>query len=88
MAKTPSRPASAGATSAFSPVRLAMLHEVHADAARACLALATVLELLHGCDPAHQITCGGLLALLEPVAGGLESLTGDLNTAIHPLTLN
>lgn len=81
MARTQSRPADAGATSAFPPVNVALLHDVHADAERTSAALASVIELLQGCDPHHQITTGRLLALLEPVAGGLESVCGDLGTA-------
>lgn len=88
MARTQSRPADAGATSAFSPSREAMLHDVQADAQRTCSALASVMELLQGCDPAHQITTGHLLALLEPVWGGLETVCGDLATAGGSISFN
>lgn len=88
MADSRTRPATAGATSAFS-TDPALLPQLQADAERACRALVCLIELLHGCPPDHVITTAGLLALLEPVAGGLESLAGDLSTAIaHPHHFN
>lgn len=83
MARPQSRPADAGASSAFSPEREAMLHELQADAERASQALASLVELLQGCPPDHQISTGRLLALLEPVAGGLDVLSCDLTAIQH-----
>lgn len=83
MARTQSRPAAAGASSCFSTDREALLHDVHADAQRLCLAVGGLLALLQGCDPEHPLNAGGLLALLEPVAGGLDVLRADLSTAAH-----
>lgn len=83
MARTQSRPANAGATSAFSPEREIMQQELQADAERASQALASLFELLQGCPPDHQISTGRLLALLEPVVGGLDVLCCDLATVLH-----
>jgi hypothetical protein len=83
MARTQSRTADAGATSSFSPDREAMLRDVHADAQRLCLAVSGLLALLQGCTPDHPLSAGGLLALLEPVAGGLDVLRMDLGTAAN-----
>ena len=68
-------------TSSFSPAREELLRDIHADAQSLALAMSTMFELLRGCDPDHQVTAGGLLALLEPVTGGMETLVGDLGTA-------
>lgn len=58
------------------------------DAERARLALASVMELLRGCDADHQLSAGGLAALLEPVWGGLDTLCGDLRTATGSISIN
>ncbi len=81
MVRTEPSPADAGASPAFSPNREAMLLELQADAERTSQALASLIELLHGCPQDHQISAGRLLALLEPVAGSLDVLSFDLNTA-------
>lgn len=83
MARTLARPADAGTVPSLD-----LLAGVHADAQRTCLALASVMELLQGCDPAHQVTTGRLLALLEPVWGGLDSVCNDLATAGGSISLN
>ena len=80
MARTLSRPADAGT----SPVpSLDLLAGVHADAQRACLALAGVMELLQGCPADHSLTAGGLRSLLEPIWSGLDSVCMDLGTATN-----
>lgn len=68
-------------TSSFSPAREELLRDIHADAQSLALAMSTVFELLRGCDPDHQVSTGGLLALLEPVTGGIDTLVGDLGSA-------
>lgn len=64
----------------FFPDQLELLHGVRLDAERVNAALAAVMELLQGCDPAHKLTAGNLEALLEPVLAGLDTLCGDLRT--------
>ena len=89
MARTQSRPAAAGASpSSFLPAHPELLPDVLPDAERTRLALAAVLELLHGCDPDYQLSAGGLLLLLEPIAGGLDALCGDLRTATGAFLIN
>jgi len=68
-------------TSSFSPAREELLRDIHADAQSLAFAMATMFELLRGCEPDHQVSAGGLLALLEPVCGGMETLVGDLGAA-------
>lgn len=55
--------------------------EVLADAERAAQAMAALLALLRGCAPDAVVPAGGLLALLEPLAAGLDGVCGDLRTA-------
>lgn len=64
----------------FFPDQLEALHETRLDAERVNAALASVMELLQGCTPDHQLTAGNLFALLEPVCAGLDTLCGDLRT--------
>ena len=73
---------------AFNPVRLAVLHDVLPEAENANRALLAVLELLHGCAPSHQLSAGGLLLLLEPIAGGLDTLCGDLRMVTGTALIN
>lgn len=80
MARTLSRPADAGTVPVPS---LDLLAGVHADAQRACLALASVMELLQGCPADHSLTAGGLRSLLEPIWSGLDSVCMDLGTATN-----
>ena len=80
MARTQTAPASAGATS-VSPDHLELLHDVHSDAQGIRLAMASLMELLRGCDPAYQLSAGGLESMLEPIWGCMETLCGDLDTA-------
>ena len=58
---------------------LALL-DVLIDAQCACVTLTTIVELLRGCAAGHQITAVGMLRLLEPIAGNLDTLCGDLGT--------
>lgn len=64
----------------FFPDRLEALHDTRLDAERVNSALASVMELLQGCNPDHQLTAGNLFALLEPVCAGLDQLCGDLRS--------
>lgn len=88
MKHTQPSPATAGAASAFSPDREDPLPDVLLDAERTCLALASVMELLRGCGPEHQLSAGGLQFLLEPIWGGLETLCGDLRMATGAFSIN
>lgn len=81
-------PAAAFAQPTFSPDYEDPLPDVLQDAERTRLALASVMELLHGCDPAYQLSAGGLLFLLEPIAGGLDTLCGDLRMATGTYSIN
>jgi hypothetical protein len=81
MAHTQPGPATPGTTSVFSSDREELMHGVHTDAQGICLALASLMELLRGCDPAYQLSAGGLESILEPIWGCMETLCGDLNTA-------
>lgn len=84
MASTHPGTATPGATTSdFSTDDEALLPGVQADAERTCLALASVMELLRGCDPSHPLSAGGLYALLEPIWGGMDTLCGDLRTVGH-----
>jgi hypothetical protein len=56
------------------------LRDVLSDAEGAWMALAVVVDMLRGCAPGHQLSAGGLLRLLEPVAGTLDVLCSDLGT--------
>lgn len=58
-----------------------LLHDLQADAERTCAALASVMELLRGCDRAYSLRADGLESLLEPIWGSLDTLRGDLRTA-------
>jgi hypothetical protein len=68
-------------TSSFSPAREELLRDIHADAQTMSLALSALFDLLQGCDVDHQVSAGGLLGLLEPISGGMETLVGDMGTA-------
>lgn len=84
MARTQTRPAAAGIASPFPPAPPAdeaMLAEVLDDAQRTSAALSAVMELLHGCNPTHQVCAASLAALLDPIWAGMETLCGDLATA-------
>lgn len=82
MARSQSQPAPAGASvPPAPPIDEDLLPAVQADAQYASQALSSVLQLLQGCPQAHQVTAGGLAALLEPIAAGLEVLCTDLDTA-------
>jgi hypothetical protein len=61
----------------------AALQDVLIDAQCACVTLTTIVELLRGCAAGHQITAVGMLRLLEPVAGSLDTLCGDLGTVAN-----
>lgn len=67
-----------------------LLHGCTAECAHTTQALASLVQLLQGCKPGHTLSAGGLLALLEPLAGSLDSLCNDLHTAhsLFPLSLN
>jgi len=81
MARTQTRQAVAAVISPVPPADPAMLADVLADAEQHRAALAAVVQLLQGCDPAHQVCAGSLAALLAPVSAGVEQLCGDLATA-------
>jgi hypothetical protein len=68
-------------TSSFSPAREELLRDIHEDAQTMSLALSALFNLLQGCDVDHQVSAGGLLGLLEPISGGMETLVGDMGTA-------
>jgi len=70
------------------PPGLALLHDLQQDADRNLLALASVMELLRGCDANHTLRAGGLYALMEPVWGSLETLCGDLRSANGVFSIN
>lgn len=57
------------------------MHELHDDAERTWLAMSAVVQLLNGCDHDHALSAGGLLCLLEPIAGCMETLAGDVGMA-------
>lgn len=82
MAHTQTCPVNTGATPfpAFSTKRLELLHDVRLDAERVNAALASVIELLQGCNPGHTLSARNLESLLEPVWAGLDTLCGDLRT--------
>lgn len=48
------------------------------DAERTQNGMAGFMELLQGCDAGYDLTAGNMLALLEPVFGGLVSVCEDL----------
>lgn len=56
------------------------LRALHSDAQTLHQGLDLLVELLGQCAPAHQVSAGAVLALLDPVAGGLEALQADLHT--------
>jgi hypothetical protein len=68
-------------TSSFPSVHVELLRDLQDDCARTNQAMACLIELLGSCDPDHRLSARGLLALLEPVAAGLDVLCGDLATA-------
>lgn len=68
-------------TSSFSPEREELLRDIHADAQTMSLALSALFNLLQGCDTDHQVSAGGMLGLLEPITGCMETLVGDLGCA-------
>lgn len=81
-------PESSG-TLTYSPLALQeLLTQIHGDAERTWLALSGLLELLHGCDPDHQISPAKLVHLLEPTAAAVEMLCGDVGTAKHAFFVN
>ena len=82
MAHTQPCPVNPGATPfpVFSTERLELLHDVRLDAERVNAALASVIELLQGCNPGHTLSARNLESLLEPVWSGLDTLCGDLRT--------
>lgn len=88
MARTQSRPAAAGAATPSLSAHPELLLDVLPDAENTSLALCAVLELLRGCDPDHQLSAGGLLRLLEPIAGSLDTLCGDLRAAAGTFSIN
>ena len=90
MASTHSGPATPGPFpfALFFPDQLEHLHDVRLDAERVSAALAAVMELLQGCDPAHKLSAGNLESLLEPVWAGLDTLCGDLRTVDHRNPVN
>jgi hypothetical protein len=65
----------------FFPDQLELLHGVRLDAERVNSALASLVELLQGCNPANTLNAGNLASLLEPVWAGMDTLCGDLRTA-------
>lgn len=75
--------ASTKTPSSFSPAREELLRDIHADAQILSNALSTLFDLLQCCDSGHQVTTGGMLALLEPFVGGLDTLVGDLQSACN-----
>jgi hypothetical protein len=87
MAHTDTSPATPGATSDF-PTCFESLQDVQLDAERTCQALASVMELLRGCDADHQLSAGGLQFLLEPIWGSLDTLCGDLRMVGHRFPTN
>jgi len=72
----------------FSPERLELLHDVRIDADRVNAALASVMELLQGCNPGYTLSASNLESLLEPVWAGLDTLCGDLRTVDKPNLFN
>lgn len=80
MANTQTRPATPGATSAFSPDFVELLTGIQHDADMTCKALSSIATLLHGCAEDVPLSAGGLYALLEPIASSLDTLCGDLRT--------
>jgi len=90
MAHVQTRPDTSGASSRShvsatagpDPEVLAeLLHGCTAECTHTTQALASLVQLLQGCAPDHRLSAGGLLALLEPLAGSLDSLCNDLRTA-------
>lgn len=68
-------------TSSFSPALEELLKGIHDDARIMSQAMTALFELLSGCDPDRQVTCGGILGLIEPVVGSMDTLVGDLQSA-------
>ena len=44
------------------------------------LVLELLVDLLGRCAPAHPVSAGAVLALLDPVAGDVDTLRADLDT--------
>lgn len=44
------------------------------------LVLELIVDLLGRCAPAHPVSAGAVLALLDPVAGDVDTLRADLDT--------
>lgn len=88
MAAAHTRPDTSGArsrspvfTTDTAPALAELLHACSAECAGTRQALAGLVQLLQGCDGAHPVSAGSLLALLEPMASSLDVLCGDLRTA-------
>lgn len=88
MAHAQTRPDTSGArsrspvlTTDTAPALAELLHGCTAECTHTTQALASLVQLLQGCAPDHRLSAGGLLALLEPLAGSLDSLCNDLRTA-------
>lgn len=79
MAKSSATPCVA--TSAFPPALEELLHGIHEDARIMSQAMTALFNLLSGCDPDRKVTCGGILGLIEPVVGSMDTLVGDLESA-------
>lgn len=78
-----SRPNAAGADARAAVPEIhaqETLRALHSDALTLHQGLDLLVELLGQCAPAHQVSAGAVLALLDPVAGGLEALQADLYT--------
>ena len=86
MAHTHSHPATPGPFPfrLFFPDQLESLHDTWQDAQRINAALASVMELLQGCSPDHQLSAANLAALLEPTWAALDQLCGDLRSVSNP----
>lgn len=82
MARSQTRPAVAGAViPPYPPADQALLAEVLDEAQQARDALAAVVQLLQGCNPAHQVPAASLGRLLAPVWAQIDQVCGDLATA-------
>ncbi len=54
----------------------------HADVDRACNAMASLMELLQGCNDGYSITASYLVELLTPVHGCMETAAVDMLTLL------
>lgn len=87
MARTPARPADAGAAAPLPPappVDQALLAEVLADAEQARDAFSVVVQLFLACDPTHQVCAADLGRLLLPIWSQFDQACNDLASATHP----